>query len=159
MNVSKTDAAEALDVIARSREQMVTLRRYIRFAPFLLFLGGVWIAANSVTDFVPAWSGRAWLVSSGIGLVASIVWGIQLSRRAGTRAAEGVRRQVQMCRMVMLGLALCCYFPAMYAVLGPLAARQANAFVSLFWAFAYMFAGAWIGWRLFAIGAIAAAAR
>ena len=60
--------------------------------------------------------------------------------------------------MVMLGLALCGYFPAMYAVLGPLAAREANAFVSLFWAFAYMFAGAWIGWRLFAIGAVAAAA-
>ncbi len=58
----------------------------------------------------------------------------------------------------MLGLAICCYFPVMYVVLGPLAARQTNAFISLFWAFAYMFAGAWVGWRLFAIGAVAAAA-
>jgi hypothetical protein len=58
----------------------------------------------------------------------------------------------------MLGLTLCCYFPAMYAVLGALSARQANAFISLTWAFAYMIAGASVGWRLFAIGSIAAAA-
>ncbi len=53
---------------------------------------------------------------------------------------------------------LCCYFPAMFAVLGPLSARQVNAFASLSWAIAYMIGGAWVGWRLFAIGGIAVVA-
>jgi hypothetical protein len=158
MNVSRDEAVEALDVIARSRDQMLTLRRYARFAPFLLIWGAVWMVANGVTDFAPAWSGPAWLGSSGVGLIASILWGMHLGRRSRARADEGVRRGVWVPRVVMLGLAICCYFPVMFVVLGPLAARQANAFASLFWAFAYMFAGAWVGWRLFAIGAVAAAA-
>jgi hypothetical protein len=158
MNVSRDEAVEALDVIARSRDQVLTLRRYARFAPFLLTWGGVWVAANGVTDFSPAWSDRAWLAGSGVGLMVSILWGMHLGRRSRARADTPVRRGVWIPRLVMLGLAICCYFPAMYLVLGPLAARQANAFVSLFWAFAYMFAGAWVGWRLFAIGAVAALA-
>jgi hypothetical protein len=35
---------------------------------------------------------------------------------------------------------------------------QINAFISLFWTFAYMVAGIWIGWRLAAIGLVASAA-
>jgi hypothetical protein len=158
MNVSKSDAAAALDVIARSGEQMLTLRRYSRFAPFLLIWGAVWAAANSITDFEPAWSGRAWLIGSGMALVLSTLWGIQIGRRSRAQAHAPLRRGLLGPRLVMLGLAICGYFPAMYVVLGPLAARQTNAFVSLFWAFAYMFVGAWVGWRLFMIGLIAAAA-
>ncbi len=158
MNVSREQAVAALDVIARSRDQVLTLRRYARFAPFLLIWGGVWVLANSVTDFAPAWSDRAWLGASGVGLLASIVWGMHLGRRSRARAHNAVRRGVWVPRLVMLGVAMCGYLPVMYLVLGPLAARQANAFVSLFWAFAYMFVGAWVGWRLFAIGAVAAAA-
>ena len=87
----------------------------------------------------------------------SVLWGIHLGRRRGERVGE-VRRGPRSRSLVMMGLTLGCYFPAMYAVLGPLSARQANAFVSLAWAFGYMIAGAWVGWRLFAIGAVAAAA-
>ncbi len=39
MNVSKNEAAEALAVIARSGDQMQTLRRYAHLAPFLLVWG------------------------------------------------------------------------------------------------------------------------
>lgn len=157
MSVSKNDAAAALEVIARSQKQMLTLRRYSRFAPFLLIWGIVWVVANSVTDLEPGWSGRAWLIGSGIALVVSTRWGIQLGR-SRARAEDSLGRGFLGPGLVMAGLALGCYFPAMFVVLGPLAARQTNAFVSLFWAFAYMFIGAWVGWRLFMIGAVAAAA-
>ena len=159
MNVSaKNEAAEALAVIARSGDQMQTLRRYAHLAPFLLVWGAVWVAANVVTDFTPAWSDRAWLIGSAIGLLASVLWGLHLGR-SSRRAIDGAsRRGPQIRRFVMLGLALCCYFPAMFAVLGPLSARQVNAFASLSWALAYMIGGAWVGWRLFAIGGIAVAA-
>jgi hypothetical protein len=158
MNVSKTEAAAALEVIARTGDQMLTLRQYAGCAPFLLVWGVVWAAANVMTDFVPAWSGRAWLIGSAIGLLLSVLWGIHLGRRPGSRVDGDTGRRARIRRFVMLGLTLCCYFPAMYAVLGPLSARQANAFVSLTWALAYMIAGAWVGWRLFVIGGIAAAA-
>jgi hypothetical protein len=158
MIVSKNDAAEALAVIERSGDQMQTLRRYGRFAPYLLIWGLVWIAANGVTDLAPAWSPRAWLIGSAIGLALSVLWGIRILRSSGSRVPGDAERRPRVRGFVMTGLMLGCYFPAMYAVLGPFSARQENAFVSLSWAFAYMIAGAWIGWRLFAIGGIAAAA-
>ena len=157
MNVSKHEAVEALQLIARTGDQMQTLRRYARLAPFLLVWGTVWAGANVITDFVPPWSGRAWVIGSAIGAVLSLLLGIRLGRSG--RSVDGeARRGPQIRTLVMLGLTLCCYFPAMYAVLGALSARQANAFISLTWAFAYMIAGASVGWRLFAIGGIAVAA-
>ena len=158
MNVSKNEAAAALAVIARSADQMQRLRRYAHLAPFLLIWGSVWAAANIVTDVVPVWSGRAWFIGSAIGVGASVLWGLRLSRRVARRVDDDARRRPLIRSFVMLGLTLCCYFPAMYAVLGPLSVRQENAFASLSWAIAYMIIGSWVGWRLFAIGAIAAAA-
>lgn len=157
MNVSKSEAAEALELIARTGDQMQTLRRYAHVAPFLLVWGTVWTAADSITDLVPAWAARGWLIGSAIGVIVSLLLGLRLGRRA--RSAVGdARRAPRIRSLVMLGVTLCCYFPAMYAVLGALSARQANAFVSLTWAFAYMIAGASVGWRLFAIGTVAVAA-
>jgi hypothetical protein len=157
MNVSKNEAVEALELIARTGDQMQTLRRYARLAPFLLVWGSVWAGANVITDFMPAWSSRAWVIGSAIGAVVSLLLGIRLGR-SGRPLDGAAGRGPRIRTLVMLGLTLCCYFPAMYAVLGALSARQANAFISLTWAFAYMIAGASVGWRLFAIGSIAAAA-
>ena len=58
----------------------------------------------------------------------------------------------------MMAVTMFCLFPSVFSVIGPLSARQSNAFISLLWAFLYMAVGSWVGWRLFAIGAIAAAA-
>jgi hypothetical protein len=157
MNVSKDEAAAALAVIARSGDYMQVLRRYACLGPFLLIWGLVWAGANSITDLMPVWSGRAWFVGSAIGLGASVLWGLHLGRRA-SRPVEGSTQGPRIRSLVMMGLTLCCYFPAMYAVLGPLSARQANAFASLSWAVAYMIVGSVVGWRMFAIGCIAGAA-
>jgi hypothetical protein len=50
------------------------------------------------------------------------------------------------------------FFPATLMVLSPLESMQANAFVSLFWAFAYMASGAWLGLRMFVTGLVTAVA-
>jgi hypothetical protein len=158
MNVSKNEAVEALEVIARSGDQMQTLRRYRSLAPFLFVWGAVWVGANSLTDLAPAWSDRGWVIGSALGALVSLVLGIRLGRASGRLVAGDAGRRPRIRRLVMMGLTLFFYFPATYAVLGQLSARQANAFISLAWAFAYMFAGAWVGWRLFVIGSIAATA-
>jgi hypothetical protein len=157
MNVSKSEAVAALNVIARTDEQMLTLRRYAHMAPFLLVWGLVWVAANTTTDLAPAWSDRAWLLGSGAGLVVSVILGIRIGRRARAQATDSGRR-LRTRILIMMGLAICTYFPAMFVVLGPMPARQANAFTSLSWVIGYMFAGSLFGWRLFTIGAVAAAA-
>lgn len=159
MNVSKTDATDALDVIAHAKARMLTLRRYASLAPFILTWGVVWVAANVITDLAPEWTNRAWLVGTVSGVVISMSLGIHLARRARARTdSDDARRRMQTQRFVLLGVAFFGYFPATFAVLGPLSGRQGNAFISLFWAFAYMIIGAWVGWRLFAIGAVTAAA-
>jgi hypothetical protein len=159
MNVSKEDAGRALEIVGDASARMLTLKRYAGLAPFLLTWGSVWILANAVTDIAPGRSPLAWLAGSVVGVSVSVLLGVGLARRRGSQSGDGIthRRRVGQ-RFAMAGLAMCSFFPAMFTVLRPLTVRQENAFVSLCWAFLYMIAGTWIGWRLFAIGAIAAAA-
>lgn len=159
MNVSKEDAGQALDIVDEAGARIVTLRRYARVAPLLFVWGSVWIVANVVTDLAPQWSNTAWLVGGTLGAALSAVIALARIRKPGSPFPEGsARRREARRRFAMLALTICCFFPTMFSVLGPLAARQENAFISLCWAFLYMFAGAWLGWRLFAIGVIAVAA-
>ena len=51
---------------------------------------------------------------------------------------------------------LIAFFIATELVLPNLSPRQNSAYLSLFWAFAYMFAGVWRAWRLFTIGLVTA---
>ncbi len=59
--------------------------------------------------------------------------------------------------MALLGAIGFGFFFSMAAVTAPLSARQVDAFISLFFAFAYAIGGVWGGWRLMAIGLVAAA--
>jgi hypothetical protein len=58
----------------------------------------------------------------------------------------------------MLASAIALYFPAMLMVLAPLASRQFHAFISLFWAIAYMASGAMLGLRMYLTGLVTAVA-
>jgi hypothetical protein len=159
MNVSKDDAGKALDIIGEAGARMQTLKRYSRVAPLLFVWGSVWFIANAVTDFAPDRSGIVWLAGDTAGVAVSLLLSLRLVRQRGSQFWQDIAHRAEMSRRFgMLAVAICCFFPAMFAVLRPLTARQENAFISLFWAFLYMFAGAWFGWRLFFIGAIAAAA-
>jgi hypothetical protein len=159
MNVSKEDAEKALDMIGEAGAHMATLKWYSRVAPLLFVWGSVWFIANAVTDFAPDRSGIVWMAGATAGVAVSVLLSLRLIRRRSSQFWRDITdREEARRRFGMLAIAILCFFPAMFAVLRPLNARQENAFISLVWAFLYMFAGAWFGWRLFAIGAIAVAA-
>lgn len=158
MNISQREASEALDAIQSADQRVLQMRSYRYAAPFLILWGVIWAIANAITDFKPAAADRAWLIGTVVG-AAVTVWlmvRIILERRRAGDSGACQRRTGN--RFVLMGITVWLYFPAMYLVLGPITGRQSNAFISLFWAFAYMFAGAWLGMRLFLIGLVTAVA-
>lgn len=159
MNVSKDDAGRALEIIDKAGERMETLKHYARAAPFLFVWGSIWVIANTVTDAAPARSDNIWLAGTAVGVAASALLSLRLVRRTRTtERSHAASPRAMTRRFAMTAFAICCFFPATSTILGPLTVRQGNAFLSLLWACVYMAAGAWLGWRLFVIGVVAAAA-
>ncbi|HEX3839087.1 MAG TPA: hypothetical protein VHW25_19180 [Steroidobacteraceae bacterium] len=159
MNISRQDAAQALASVEIADRRMDTLRAYRDAAPFLQLWGAVWFIANAVTEFWPRQLSAVWLLATVIGSVVTagiIVLHARRRKRLGLYSAEKGRRIGR--GFMMVGITILAYFVSMHLVLGHLDARQSNAFTSLFWAFTYMTAGAWLGARLFLTGAVAVVA-
>ena len=154
MDLSKDDAVAALEVVGEAGDRMLTLKRYSRVAPVLMTWGFIWLIADSITDFAPGWSDDAWLVGTVVGVIISALFGFWTIR---SRAVSRSRRDMNL-RYGMTAVTILCLFPSVLSVIGPLTPRQSNALISLLWAFLYMVVGPWLGWRVFAIGAVAAAA-
>jgi hypothetical protein len=156
MNISREDAAAALASVESADRRMETLRGYHNIAPYLLLWGAVWFVANIVEDRWPARGPAAWLTGILIGCAGTAVVVVTQARsrtRLGLTSPE--RRRQRSLGFGLLGVTVLAYFLAMGTVLGPLDARQANAFISLFWAITYMAVGSWLGLRLFLTGLIA----
>ncbi len=159
MNISHQDASEALEAIEAADRRVRQAVWYREASPYLIVWGLVWLVANAVTDLRPAIAGWTWAagVTGGVLFTAALTYQ-QIRRRSEIHAQTPADRRHSGRRMLLLGLTVLCFFPAMLTVIGPISARQNNAFISLFWAFAYMAAGAWVGMRLFITGAVTAAA-
>jgi hypothetical protein len=156
MNISRQDAAEALASVEIADRRMDTLRAYRDAAPFLQVWGIVWFIANVATDFWPHHDAKVWMLATCLGCLASagiVIWHVRRSLRVGLYS-RAQRHRIRL-GFAMLGITVLAYFASMALVLGHLDARQSNAFISLFWAFTYMAAGAWLGPRLFVTGAVA----
>jgi hypothetical protein len=159
MNLSREDANAALESVEQVDRQVREMLGYRAASPFLILWGVIWLVANAVSDLVPSISSRLWMVAASLGFAASLWLALRQMRcRAARMALTPASRALQRRRFLLLTVAVGGYFPAMLAVLGPLGARQSGAFISLFWAFAYMFAGVWLGMRMYVTGAITAAA-
>ena len=159
MNISRSDAAQALASVETADHRMGTLRRYSEVSPFLLLWGGVWVVANAASDVWPQASSLIWLWSTAVGTLATAALVIQQvlrHKRLGVYTREEGRRIGR--GFALMAITIPAYFTAMALVVGPLDGRQSNVFISLFWAFAYMGAGAWVGIRLFVTGAVAVVA-
>jgi hypothetical protein len=159
MNISRQDAAQALASVESADRRMDTLRAYGDAAPFLQLWGGIWFIANVATEFWPQQPSTVWLLATSIGCAVTagiVVWQARRRMRLGLYSHEKGRRIGW--GFAMLGITILAYFVSMDLVLGHLDARQTNAFISLFWAFTYMAAGAWLGARLFLTGAVAVVA-
>lgn len=149
MNVTREEAAAALREVDDARRRMFRTGFYARCAPYLIIWGLVWLIANSAGDFDTRLMGPAWMVCSLVGMALTIVLSIRQQGKEGGRRGD-----------IAWGLmwpVLGCYFWALFIITGPLDWRQANALISIFYPFAYMMVGAWIGWRLFFVGAVTAA--
>ena len=159
MNVSREEAAAALDDVEAAQARLHTVRRYAEFAPYLLLWGFIWLGANVVSDLRPAYADVVWLIGVSVGFAWTIYFTVRNARRWACmhRGSKAEGRAIGR-RAVLLGMTLWIYFPSMTLLMGPLSGRQTNAFISITWAFVYMVAGAFIGWRIFAIGVVTAAA-
>jgi hypothetical protein len=159
MNITRDEAAAALGEVDAAGHRVRTLRMYAYAAPFLILWGVIWLVANAASDLGRPWGSRAWIAGSVIGFALTLYWTIRNSRtwqqRYGLSPQQG---RALGRRFSLLGTTMMVFFPSILAIIGPLSARQSNALLSLVWAFVYMAAGAFIGWRLFAIGAFTAAA-
>ena len=151
MSISKQEAAQALDDVRLARSRTVNLQNYRQFAPYMIVWGLVWLFANAVSDLLPSQADLAWLAGVVIGSIASFWLGIRTARVDDESRSEGWRWGLTF--MLILG-----FFVAVFSVLPPSSGAQTNAFISLFWAFLYMVAGAWSGWKIFAVGLVVAAA-
>jgi hypothetical protein len=156
MNVTREEAAKALDDINKASDRIVELKGYNHGAPHFIVWGFVWLVANIVTQFWPDQANWAWGPGVVIGMIASTVVGVIQSRiiKPGSRTAMDAKigRRIAMTSGIMFVFIFCIVYIAR-----PETPREVNALISIFFPFLYMGAGIWAGWRLFAIGAVTAA--
>jgi hypothetical protein len=156
VNVSRDEAAQALEEIGRAGSRMQRLSVYADMAPMFVLWGVIWLIANLVTEFAPDWSGRAWFVGTVVVGTPLTLWlTVRHARRAGARMRQaGVDGRALGNRMALLGVTGFGVFVSMMFIVMPLNPRQQDAFISLFFAASYAFGGVFGGWRLYAIGAV-----
>jgi hypothetical protein len=158
MELTREDASQALGEIDSAGRRTRQVRSYGYAAPFLILWGLIWLGANTVMDIEPALGGRVWLAGDLIGLPATLWLTIRQSRGADPQTQAWFKAdRSRGLRIGMMWMTIILFFAAAFSIIAPLSGRQGNAFISLFWACAYMATGAWIGWRLFAIGVVTAA--
>jgi hypothetical protein len=156
MNVTREEAAKALEEVSQASDRIVTLKGYNQGAPHFIIWGLVWLVANTVTQFWPDQTDWAWGPGVVIGMIASAVTGVIQSRgiKPGAQSSFDVKiaRRVGLTWLVTLTFISCLIF-----ISRPETSRETNAMISIFFPFMYMASGIWAGWRLFVIGFVTAA--
>jgi len=156
MNVTREEAANALEEVSQASDRIVTLKGYNQGAPHFIIWGLVWLVANTVTQFWPDQTDWAWGPGVVIGMIASAVTVVIQSRgiKPGAKSSFDVKtaRRVGLTWLVTLTFISCLIF-----ISRPETSRETNAMISIFFPFMYMGSGIWAGWRLFAIGFVTAA--
>lgn len=156
MNVTREEAAQALTDISRASDRVIEVKGYHHGAPYFILWGLVWLAANSVSQFLPEYRGWAWGVGVLTGMTLSTVLGIMQSRRLkspSSRTDPRIGRRIGITSAIMFAFIFCIIYIAK-----PEGSRDVNAIISIFFPFMYMAGGVWAGWRLFAIGFVTALA-
>lgn len=140
-------AAFLLDVAQAERRTSQALV-YGRSGSTLILWGVATAAAYSATQFQPDWAGYIWPIVWCAGFVGTFVL---LSR--GKSNAHGGARALQ-ARLLAAQAALFAFGFATIALLGPLDARQMDAFWPLLFMLGYVLAGLWVG-RFFIVCGLA----
>lgn len=157
MNVTRDEAAQALADIDRATNRVVELKGYHHGAPFFIFWGLIWLAANIVTQFRPDLADWAWGGGVIAGMAISTIMGIMQARNAKPGAASSIDKRIG-ARIGMTSGVMFLFILCMIYIAQPDTSRETNAMISIFFPFMYMAGGLWAGWRLFAIGLVTAIA-
>jgi hypothetical protein len=155
MTLDKTQAAQALADIDQSQRRSTSLYSYGRAAPFLILAGLIWLVADLLTEFSPFNKALIWPVISVIGLVGFI--GLSLVQsRPGSGPAAPVQRG-QFWRGMLVWLASTVLIISTFTIYGLQASgRPQHTFVGVFCGCIYVAVGAFMGWRMVAIGVVLA---
>ncbi len=156
MNLTREEAAKALEDISKASDKIVELKGYNHGAPHFIIWGLVWLVANTITQFWPEHANWGWGPGVIIGMIASTVTGVIQSKTI--KGVEASSEDAKIGRRIGMtsGIAFVFIFCLIY-IAKPETSRDINALISIFFPFLYMGAGIWSGWRLFAIGAVTAA--
>jgi len=159
MNVTRDEAAEALGEIRRAGIRMQQLQAYSGAAPHFMIWGAVWLVAYSVTDLWPHYSNWAWSICLTIGVGASFAAGymIRRNRKRAPDESKDVAASAYSARFAVLFVVFFFFFLCIFTVNPVETTRQGSTLISILFPFMYMAVGAFAGWRIFAIGAVAAA--
>ena len=114
MNVTREEAAKALEEVSQASDRIVTLKGYNQGAPHFVIWGMVWLVANTVTQFWPDQTDWAWGPGVVVGMIASAVTGVIQSRgiKPGAQSSFDVKiaRRVGLTSLVTLTFISCLIF-------------------------------------------------
>ena len=150
MNISPTEAADALRDIADSADRSREFKGYRIAAPYFFLWGAIWILGYGATG-VSLRAAILWLPLTVIGIGVSAYLGWRNSRRFATGKAWGKR-------MFGMFVVIALFITATYAILPPHNQLQTGAFSALISALMYSIVGLWTYRRYLWLGIFLGAA-
>jgi hypothetical protein len=151
-SISREEAVSALQQIGEAREKVTLMQRYRNAAPFLILWGAIWVVADTLCDFFPEHVALIWNTAAPSGAAISFLIGQRFRGDCSTASWRTHNGRWGATILTFFG-----YFTAAQAVLPQLTPLQCSAWISLFFAFVYMWMGIWVGWRIFGVGLALAA--
>jgi hypothetical protein len=147
MNVSRQEAAEALDTVKQAKDRGKAFRFYAGAGPYFILWGAIWIVTDIALEI---WPGADWIwpvAATGGGILSGVLpWFLPrlylVEQRPRTIPWRGILTYV-------VFFAFC---GAMFTLMSPPTPQQVHAFWGVFFGSIYMIAGIWVGVRGFLIG-------
>ena len=143
MSIEATEAAAALDDIARVVQRLKQSEIYRRASTMLMMWGGIVATAYITAFLMPRQAGWIWLGFQLAGVVASGV--VSAGKVQGTARGFDGRLAGALLLFIVFGL-------MWSVVLGKFGPREMNAFWATLFMFGYTVAGLWFGRAFVALG-------
>jgi hypothetical protein len=155
MTLDKSAAAHALAEIDESGRRSSSLYSYRRAAPYFIVAGLMWLVADLLLEFSPFEKNWIWPVVSVVGTVAMILLTVFQTRPASAAVTAG--KKGMFWRIVAVWLAIFVFMVATFTIYGVSNGRQSHSFIGVFCGCLYVALGAYMGWRMVAVGVLLAA--
>jgi hypothetical protein len=152
MNIDAHSAQIALADVNRAKARAGAFGSYARAWPSLLVWGLVWMAANIVQQFAPAFAALVWFAGIGVGIASSIAVGLQGGKE------DPAARNARMRRFVASALIVAAAIAGVFNIMAIHDVATVDAVLSLVVAAAYAIAGIWSGSRFLWLGVALCAA-